>query len=126
MRPALRRVVERLATMRPQHLGGAYVATLTFTALVQHFVPGLWLPLAAVEILAFVVLFSRRRSFAPTRTFSWPGSSSASPSALRSWSAGRWSASSARDRSALSPFWPRHWLLCSCSAASFSFRSWHC
>jgi len=57
MRPAFRRVSERLATMPPQHLGGAYVATLTLTALVQHFVPVLWLPLAAVEILAFVVLF---------------------------------------------------------------------
>ena len=57
MRPALRRAAQRLATMPPQHLGGAYVATLTFTALVQHFVPVLWLPLAALEIFAFVVLF---------------------------------------------------------------------
>jgi hypothetical protein len=43
--------------MPPQHLGGAYVATLTLTALVQRFVPVLWLPLAALEIFAFVVLF---------------------------------------------------------------------
>lgn len=57
MRPALRRFSQRLATMPPQHLGGAYVATLTLTALIQHFVPALWFPLAALEILAFVVLF---------------------------------------------------------------------
>lgn len=57
MRPTLRRFSERLATMPPQHLGGAYVAMLTLTALIQHFVPALWLPLAALEILAFVVLF---------------------------------------------------------------------
>ena len=55
--PALRRFSERLATIPPQHLGGAYVATVTLTALLHHFVPALWLPLAALEILAFVVLF---------------------------------------------------------------------
>lgn len=57
MRPAWRRVSERLATMPPHHLGGAYVVTLTITALAQHFVPILWFPLAAIEILAFLVLF---------------------------------------------------------------------
>jgi hypothetical protein len=57
MRSALVRFKERLGTMPPQHLGGAYVALLTLTALLQHFVPGLWFPLAALEILAFVILF---------------------------------------------------------------------
>ena len=57
MPATLARSKERLATMPPQHLGGAYVATLTFTALVQHFVPVLWLPLAIIEIAAFAILF---------------------------------------------------------------------
>jgi membrane protein implicated in regulation of membrane protease activity len=43
--------------MPPHHLGGLYVATLTFTAIVQHYAPLLWLPLAALEVLAFLVLF---------------------------------------------------------------------
>ncbi len=43
--------------MPPHHLGGAYVATLTFTAIVQHFFPLLWFPLAVLEIAAFIVLF---------------------------------------------------------------------
>ena len=57
MRTALARFKQRLATMPPHHLGGAYVATLTFTALVQHFIPVLWLPLAILEIAAFTILF---------------------------------------------------------------------
>jgi hypothetical protein len=57
MREKLARFKERLATMPPQHLGGAYVVTLTFTALVQHFVPVLWLPLAIIEVAAFTMLF---------------------------------------------------------------------
>jgi hypothetical protein len=55
--PALRGLRERLGTMPPHYLGGLYVATLTFTAIVQHYVRVLWLPLAALEILAFLVLF---------------------------------------------------------------------
>jgi hypothetical protein len=51
--------------MPPQHLGGAYVAVLTLTALLQHFVPGLWIPLATLEILAFVVLFVSAALFRP-------------------------------------------------------------
>jgi hypothetical protein len=43
--------------MPPHHLGGLYVATVTFTTFVHHFVPVLWLPLAAIEILAFLTLF---------------------------------------------------------------------
>jgi hypothetical protein len=43
--------------MPPHHLGGLYVATLTFSAIVQHYLPALWLPLAALELLAFLVLF---------------------------------------------------------------------
>ena len=62
---------QRLAAMPPHHLGGLYVATLTLTALVQHF-PVLWLPLAALEIAAFLILFataafSARRGRAPRR-----------------------------------------------------------
>ena len=57
MRPTLARLKERLGTMPPQHLGGAYVATLTLTALVQHFVPVLWFPLAVLEVAAFTILF---------------------------------------------------------------------
>ena len=57
MRAAVARVRERLATMPPQHLGGAYVGTLTLIALVQHFLPVLSLPLAALELLAFIILF---------------------------------------------------------------------
>ena len=57
MRPALARFKERLATMPPHHLGGAYVATLTFTAIVQYFVPILWFPLAVLELAAFIILF---------------------------------------------------------------------
>jgi uncharacterized RDD family membrane protein YckC len=58
MSPTVRRLAERLGTMPPHHLGGLYVAALTLTALVQHFVPVLWLPLTALEVGAFAVLFS--------------------------------------------------------------------
>ncbi len=57
MRSAPARFKERLATMPPHHLGGSYVATLTVTGLVQHFVPVLWFPLAVIEIAAFAILF---------------------------------------------------------------------
>ena len=75
LRLAVRRTAERLAAMPPHHLGGLYVATLTLTALVQHFVPVLWLPLAALEIAAFLILFATAALFGTTRTCSSPGSS---------------------------------------------------
>jgi hypothetical protein len=43
--------------MPPHYLGGLYVATLTFSAIVNHYLPALWPPLALLELLAFLVLF---------------------------------------------------------------------